>query len=178
MNTYRNNKKNDISLEGNEKKELVSHPLAGELIDGSDVSIWLKNAISENNGNIDICSAFLRSEALEILFNKKYNKFSGRILTRWKLNDFLAGASDLDSYLFAKKIGLEFYVLNNFHGKVFSFQNHGIISGSANATLAGLGLKDMANREVCTLTPFSKSNQFFINKLFNDAIKIDDSLFE
>lgn len=153
------------------------HPFSGRLVDGPYAAKWLIEALLKSDQPVDLCSAFLRSEALDSLLPKIRNFIGGRILARWQLGDLQAGASDLYSYVVAKKLGFKFFIRQDFHGKVFSVPHIGILIGSANATLAGFGMKLDSNTEVCTLVPHSESNSIFINSLFNEAIEIEDTLF-
>ena len=155
----------------------VLPPFSGQLVDGNYAANWLIDALFNSELPVDLCSAFLRSEALGSLLPVNRKLFGGRILTRWQLVDLQAEASDLNSYLVAKELGFKFFIRQDFHGKVFSVPKIGTIVGSANATLAGFGLKKDGNAEVCTLVPPSDSNSIFINGLFNEAIEIDDALF-
>jgi hypothetical protein len=129
------------------------HPFSGRLVDGPYAAKWLIEALLKSDQPVDLCSAFLRSEALVSLLPKNRNFVGGRILARWQLGDLQAGASDLYSYVVAKKLGFKFFIRQDFHGKVFSVPKIGTIVGSANATLAGFGLKEDGNAEVCTLVP-------------------------
>ena len=153
------------------------HPFSGHLVNGRQAANWLIEAITKSDQPVDLCSAFLRSEALQLLLPKYRKQFEGRILVRWQLGDFLAGASDLNSYTVAKDLGFKLFIRQDFHGKVFSVPGVGVVVGSANATLAGFGLKEDGNAEVCTLVPPLDSNAIFINGLFKGAVEVDDVLF-
>jgi hypothetical protein len=156
-------------------KEL--HPFSGHLVDGRQAANWLIDSITKSDQPVDLCSAFLRSEALQVLLPKRRKQFAGRILVRWQLGDLLTGASDLKSYAVAKDLGFKLFIRQDFHGKVFSVPGVGVVVGSANATLAGFGLKEDGNAEVCTLVSPQESNSIFINGLFIGAVEIDDILF-
>jgi hypothetical protein len=90
----------------------------------------------------------------------------------------LAGASDLDAYTAASNAGFKFFIRLDYHGKVFSIPDRGILVGSANATLSGFGLKDGANEEVCTIVPPLLANLHLVDGLFAGAILLDDQLFK
>lgn len=163
----------------NHEDDIVDfHPFAGQLITGEAASQWLTSMICESPNGVSICSAFLRSEALHAIYSNEQIVSYGRVLSRWRLSDLISQASDLDSYLLSKRLGLSFFIRQDFHGKVFSVPNKGIIVGSANTTLSGFGLKKFANSEVCTLVPSSEINHSFIDQLFDGAIEITDDLFE
>jgi hypothetical protein len=78
-------------------------PLTGRLIDGKASYKWLADNSVNATGYISICSAFLRSSILED-FSKRFPKdASVRVIVRWRLEDLLAGASDLEAMRSAKK---------------------------------------------------------------------------
>lgn len=147
--------------------------LTGKLMDGNDAYHWIADALSGIGGPIDICSAFLRSEALISMLQGAPNPLSGRILVRWRLNDFLAGASDFEAYEIALSHGMAVYMRLDFHGKVYSIPPHGVIVGSANATLSGLGLTHASNAEICTLADCDEGNQQMIDGLYASATLVD-----
>jgi hypothetical protein len=156
----------------------MKFPFSGQLIDGKTAAEWLLLNVQGVTSPVFLCSAFLRSEALERLYPAGRPSFGGRILTRWRLEDLLGGASDLQAYPLAKQLGFTFFVRQDFHGKVFSIPDAGVIVGSANATLAGFGMKTLANAEVCTLVPASGGNQAHIDQIFQGSIEVTDRLFD
>lgn len=160
--------------EGDKRSEF---PFSGQLIDGKAAARWLFAKVDGAPEGVSLCSAFLRSEALRTLYSSETVNHRGRVLTRWRLGDLLNGASDLDAYPLAKRLGFAFYIRQDFHGKVFSIPGSGVIVGSANATLSGFGLKESSNSEICTLVPDSKANQAHLDEIFDGAIEMTDALF-
>jgi hypothetical protein len=155
----------------------MNHPFSGRLIDGAASYKWLADNSSSVNGQVSICSAFLRSSILEDLSLRLPRNSSVRVLVRWQLSDLLAGASDLEAYQVSKRHGWDFNICINFHGKVFCFPPGGILVGSANATGAGMGLLSNSNSEVCTIVEDTEFNRQHVNKLFQSSIRMDDILF-
>jgi hypothetical protein len=153
-------------------------PFSGQLINGREAAEWLLSRTKAASSGVSICSAFLRSEAMRVLYPADQAVQQGRVLARWRLGDLLSGASDLDVYPLTKQLGFAFFVRQDFHGKVFSVPGSGIIVGSANATLSGFGLKESANSEVCTLVPDSIENQSLLNEIFKGSIEMTDVIFE
>lgn len=98
-------------------------------------------------------------------------------MARWRLNDLISGASNLEAYHHARGLGLDFYIRQDFHGKVFSIPDKGIIVGSANATLAGFGVREQSNEEICTLVESTNTNQSVVDSLFQGAVLVTDRLF-
>jgi hypothetical protein len=155
----------------------MTFPFSGRLIDGGASYKWLADNSSIVTDQVSICSAFLRSSILENFSLRLPKNVSARILVRWQLGDLLAGASDLEAYQVSKRLGWDFNICTNFHGKVFRFPPGGILVGSANATGAGLGLLSNSNSEVCTVVEDSEFNRQLVNNLFNLSIRMDDNLF-
>lgn len=152
--------------------------LNGQLINGNQAYQWLLASAKKENDSFTLSSAFIISNVLENLAKSLPSKVKVKVLARWQLNDLLAGASDLDSYSIAKKYGWEFHISKNFHGKVYSFSNEGVIVGSANATNNGFGLSSDSNSEVCTIINASPEASLFIEGLFKYSLIMTDEIFE
>jgi hypothetical protein len=152
-----------------------AHAFSGVLVDGKQGAAWLLDSMANASSSVSLCSAYIRSEALaQLLASSRMGQ--GRILVRWQMSDLRSGASDLDAYTLAKGAGLEFAVRLDFHGKVFSVPGRGLLVGSANATLSGLGLRGGANEEVCTVVPDLPENLALIDGLFAGAVTLNDEL--
>jgi hypothetical protein len=152
-------------------------PLTGRLIDGKASYKWLADNSMNVGGVVSICSAFLRSSILEDFSKRLPKDASVRVIARWRLEDLLAGASDLEAYEVCKRKGWDFNICTNFHGKVFVFPPAGILVGSANATGSGLGLLSNSNSEVCTVVEESEANKSLVESLFLSSVKMTDELF-
>lgn len=70
------------------------------------------------------------------------------LITRWKPNDLVSGASDLASYEFAIQHGWDFSILRDLHAKAYLIDRNRLLAGSANATAYGLALVPGGNREL------------------------------
>jgi hypothetical protein len=157
--------------------ELVPYPLHGELITGDQAWAWLTRSCKAAEASPTFCTAFLRSEAFGRLLALLPTGVRGTILTRWRLEDLLAGASDLNAYTLASEAGWPFFMRLDFHGKVFEFPGQGVLVGSANATLSGLGLASDPNVEAGTLVRDSESNKAVTSSFFHGATLVDVRLF-
>lgn len=151
--------------------------LSGKLIEGPIASKWVMSELRNVVNAISICSAYLRSEALEIIYEGDKLVQNSRILTRWRLQDLLSGASDLKAFKVARSLGFSFHIRQDFHGKVFSVPSKGILVGSANATLSGLALRENPNTEICTLVPFSNENHALIDQIYKGSVEVSDALY-
>ena len=153
------------------------HAFAGRLLDGKESLRWLLGALNNVSGNIRICSAFLKIRFLEQIITQVPKNTTVRLLARWKANDLIAKASDLECYEIAKHLGWEFYLKPDFHGKIYWIPNNGILVGSLNATASGFGLNANPNDETGTLVEETQYNNRFVDNYFENAVKLDDTLY-
>ncbi len=153
-----------------------------QLINSSQGKYWLENSVSSETVSVDLCSAYLKVGSLEYFHKHFLNKgFVGksRVLARWQLSDLISGASDLESYLYAKEHEISFFVMQNFHGKIYGINPGGVLVGSANLTNLGFGLVQNPNEEVCVfLSGHAEKNFQYINSLIEGAVLITDEIFE
>lgn len=152
-------------------------PFHGDLLSGGQAAEWLARAIAKAREPVSICSAFLRSEAISRSLEGLSSGLTGKLLVRWRLDDLLAGASDLASYELATSLGWGLYMRLDFHGKVYEIPGQGILVGSANATGSGFGFSARSNTEACTLVPDSPNNRKVTVSFFEGATYVTPSLF-
>lgn len=149
--------------------------LFGDLIDGGSVKRWLSQSIAAAS-DVSLCSAYIRSEALLHLLAMAPTSLSGKVLVRWKIGDLIAGASDLESFEICKSRGLKLFMRLDFHGKVYSVPPYGVIVGSSNATLSGLGLRPDSNTEASTLVECKPTNMELVEAFFVGATEVDEQI--
>lgn len=154
----------------------------GTILSSSQAREWLTGVSVHAAKSIDICTAYLRAHALQLVYEGFLSsgyKGKTRILTRWKLQDLLAGASDLESYQYAASHNIEFYINTDFHGKVYKVENSGILLGSANLTHSGFGLNKLTgNEECCTVFADTYENSDYIDRIFNNSVLVTPDLFQ
>lgn len=141
------------------------------------------NAISEElkkaDESVQIISAFCKSNTIQYL--SKYisdNVKEKRILIRFRLDDLLAGSTDFDVVDFCRERGWKVYIRFDLHAKTYIVDNKRGINASANATSSGLSIGKTGNVELGTLVDIEPRDIEKINKLFNDAIEIDDAMLD
>ncbi len=101
-----------------------------------------------------IAAPFIRSEALGRLLDSIPGGVETKIVTRWRIEDLLAGASDLEVYELAEAKGISIYLCGNLHAKLFAADDTCLV-GSANVTGAALGWRPHSNLEL--LVPISRT---------------------
>lgn len=164
------------SGDGSDRKSAKQFPLTGLLLDGARAGNEIRRLIRDSDAPIDICSAYLRSDALIHLLDGWRGVSGSRILVRWRLGDLLYGASDFQAFQVGENLGIDFFMRLDFHGKVYSMPPAGLILGSANLTLSGMGISDRSNQEVCTFADCRPENLAVVRALFQGATKVDRAL--
>lgn len=150
-------------------------PLLGTLIDAGSVQQWLSQSIAAAP-EVTLCSAYIRSEALRHLLAMAPAGLSGRVLVRWQIGDLISGASDLETFEICQSRGLKLFIRLDFHGKVYCVPPHGVIVGSSNATLSGLGLRPGSNTEASTLVECKPSNMDLVDGFFTMATEVTEQI--
>ena len=64
----------------------------------------------------------------------------------------------------------------DFHGKVYCLPPFGIVVGSSNVTLAGLGLRTGSNAEASTLVEISAGNLAAVEQFFQGATEVNEEI--
>jgi hypothetical protein len=152
-----------------------------KILDGKSARTWLIDAVGPHTNTVDFCSAYMKLTTVDHFISAyKRDKFGGgvRFLVRWKAIDLLMGSSDLEVYEYCKDREINFYIKEDFHGKIYQVNPGGILIGSFNLTSSGFSLKENPNDEAGVLLPSSDDNVSYIDSLFQSAIKVDDVLFE
>jgi hypothetical protein len=127
----------------------------------------------------DICSAYIRSETFRYLFGDLFPaQIKTRVLSRWALSDLLTQASDLATYEICKSKNINFYIKQDFHGKLYDLSPNGVLIGSFNLTNRGFSISLGGNDEAGVLIDNSSDTKDYFENLFANARLMDDELFE
>jgi hypothetical protein len=148
---------------------------SGDLITGKEAYSWLKDSLPLAHNMSSLASCYMKEEALRQLLSGSTVK--GRLLARWRPGDLIQGSSDLGAYQVARDKGWEFYISQNFHGKVYRLPGIGTLVGSANATLSGLSIFGTGNDEVSTIVSNTDRNELVVEDIFNNATLLTPNLF-
>jgi PLD-like domain len=141
--------------------------------------VWIKSCVSNGLERADICSAYMRSEAFKFFFEDLFSTDTKiRVLARWTLDDLLSQASDLRTYELCRSKNIDFYIKQDFHGKLYNLAPHGILIGSFNLTNRGFSIHKAGNDEAGVLIENNKDSSDYFDQLFFNAIKVDDNLYE
>lgn len=102
--------------------------------------------------NVLIVAPFIRSEALARLLDGIPSGTETIIVTRWRIADLLAGASDLGVYELAEAKRIPLYLRPDLHAKLFAADERCLV-GSANVTDTALGRRKQSNLELLVPVP-------------------------
>jgi len=140
---------------------------------------WIQESVSSGVERADICSAYIRSEAFRYFFDDLFEaKTKIRVLARWTLGDLLAQASDLATYELCRSKNIDFYIKQDFHGKLYDLAPNGVLIGSFNLTNRGFSISREGNDEAGVLIENNKGSRDYFENLFANARLVDDKLFE
>ncbi len=135
--------------------------------------------VSHTSGSLQIISAFCKLDTIKNLIDKNVNNevSSKKLLVRFRLEDLLTKASDIDLYEYCKSNGWEFYIRFDLHAKTYIFDKKRCVLGSSNLTARGFGLGIVGNVEFSGIFDVDENDIAKIEMLFDNSLKVDDELF-
>lgn len=140
---------------------------------------WIQESVSAGLERADICSAYIRSETFRYFFEDLLSaKIKTRVLSRWALSDLLGQSSDLVTYEICKEKNIDFYIKQDFHGKLYDLSPNGVLIGSFNLTNRGFSISGGGNDEAGVLIENTTTTRDYFDNLFANARLMDDELFE
>lgn len=98
----------------------------------------LTDAIARDQTSVRLVSPFIKTAAVNLLLGS-YRPGSLQVLTRFNLNDFADGVSDITALRLLLDRGAVIRGVRNLHAKLYLFGNSQAVVTSANLTLAALG---------------------------------------
>ena len=95
---------------------------------------------------------------------------------RWRLEDVLAGATDIGVYPLLRDQGIRVLLHPNLHAKYYRSDNR-ILMGSANLTSNGLMNDETSSLEALTILLQNSSTVKFESKLIQESVELDDEMY-
>ena len=144
-------------------------------------SIWapvlenLKDEIQQDEELVLAFSPFIRSDALEV-FLDTLGANASKVIVRWKVEDILAGASDLKIFDLLEEREIALYQHPSIHLKLFEFSSGRAYSGSSNITNKGLSLSTPYNEEMGTVGQLDLKSYTEIRRLCDESRKVTKEL--
>ncbi len=133
----------------------------------------LKNA----EESVQIITAYCKTSSF-LKLNECINESvkEKQLLIRFRLDDVLKNSTDFNVLEEAMKRGWKVYIRFDIHAKTYIVDNKRGFIGSANITNSGLNIIKNGNMEMATLVDIESEDVNKIEKLFLDAISVDDSI--
>ena len=127
-------------------------------------------------GVVYVIAPFIRADALAGLLSDRPGG-SVIVLTSWRPDDVLAGASDLNVYELCHDRRWRLYTSDSLHAKLYSLDLATAWIGSANITRRALGLADVSNDEVLGfIDPLPAEVKTWVYRLLHSARPVTDEL--
>lgn len=144
----------------------------------SPVHRVLEDTIAGGDDIILILAPFVKLEALKRLNWVHTGRTRINVVARWKLEDLIAGVSDVEVYTYLKDLGAQLYINTDIHLKLYVFASNNAFNTSGNVTLRGLGYSDAANIEVGNIIPLEREDWTRIYGIIAQSRRVDDALYE
>ena len=128
-------------------------------IDNATYGEQIRSLFESAKKEVQIIAPFIKTNALKSLLDVLPKTIELHCITRWRLEEVIAGVSDPEVYNTLESRGNStLYLVDNLHAKIF-IADHQCLAGSANVTLAGLGgNSNIENIEILLETTTSDQN--------------------
>ena len=139
----------------------------------------IKNELWKATSSVQIITAYCKGESFKYLNNCVNEQVKQkRLLVRFRLEDILNGSTDFSVLEIGLKNSWEVFIHFDLHAKTYIIDNKRGLTGSANVTKSGLSIGRSGNIEIDALVDIEPKDVEKIDKLFSDAIKVDNALIE
>ena len=146
---------------------------ANEILDS------VKKELQSATQSVQIITAFCKASSFSYLNSCIPTEVKDKkLLVRFRMDDIIKGSTDFSIVESGLSNGWSVFVRFDLHAKTYIVDNKRGLVGSANATNAGLSIGRNGNLEMATLVDIEPQDVEKINKLFRDAIYVDDNLLE
>lgn len=149
------------------------------LLFSNEILDSVKKELRSATNSVQIITAYCKTSSFLYLNGcideSVHNK---NLVVRFRLDDIVKGSTDFDILEIALRNGWNVYIRFDLHAKTYIVDNKRGLVGSANATNSGLSIGKSGNMEMATLVDIEDKDIEKINKLFNDAILVDNDLLE
>jgi hypothetical protein len=137
----------------------------------------VRKELQSASSSVQIISAYCKESSF-IHLNGFINKEAKdrRLLVRFRMDDILKGSTDFSIIEYGLKNGWKVFIRFDLHAKTYIVDNKRGLVGSVNATNSGLSVGKTGNMEMATLVDIEPKDIEKINKLFDDAILVDNKL--
>lgn len=100
-----------------------------------------------------------------------------KLIVRFRPEDIVSGASDLDIYPYCRDNGWKLYFRLDLHAKTYIFDRLRCIIGSANATSSGLSIGGSGNYEMATTCKLDEKDVKALDLLLLGSVEFTDEIY-
>lgn len=137
----------------------------------------VKKELESASTSVQIITAYCKESSLMYLNNCISDKVKDkRLLVRFRMDDILNDSTDFSVIEHGMVQGWKVYIRFDLHAKTYIVDNKRGMVGSANITNSGLSIGRKGNMEIAALVDVEQKDIDKINKLFDDAILVDNVL--
>lgn len=143
----------------------------------NEIIAAVKQELQLATSSVRIITAYCKEHTLRYLnecISSSVNE--KKLLVRFRIDDVLKGSTDFGILDYAVDEGWKVYIRFDLHAKTYVVDNKRGLVGSANATNLGLNIGKSGNMEIATLVDVEPNDIEKINKLFDDAIFVNDEI--
>lgn len=137
----------------------------------------LEKQIQSGDDLILLIVPFIKVDALRELHEVHKNKVKLRVICRWRPEDIVSGASDIDVFSYLREIDSQLYLNNDIHLKLYVFNSNTAFNTSGNLTLRGLGYSEKSNIEAGNLVTLTEFDWVKIYRIIDTSHLVDDALY-
>lgn len=125
-----------------------------------------------------VVAPFVTLEALQYVVERVDDRSDLQVVARWRGQDLLSGASDVEIYPYLKRVGIPLFVHPNIHLKLLIFDNARAFHSSGNITRNGLGLDAKGNVEVGCDVILQTEDWKHLHRILAESMWVDDHIYK
>jgi phosphatidylserine/phosphatidylglycerophosphate/cardiolipin synthase-like enzyme len=147
------------------------------LLFSNEILDSVKKELHNATSSVQIITAYCKESSFSHLNDYINDSIKDKkLLVRFRMDDVLKGSTDFSIIEFGMNAGWKVYVRFDLHAKTYIVDNKRGLVGSANVTNSGLSIGKTGNMEMATLVDIEPKDIEKINKLFDDAILVNNEL--
>lgn len=147
------------------------------LLFSNEILNSVKKELYNASSSVRIITAYCKSSSFMYLNNCINKEVRDRkLLVRFRMDDILKESTDFRIIDDALDNGWEVFIRFDLHAKTYIVDNKRGLVGSANTTNSGLSIGKNGNMEMATLVDIEPKDIEKIDKLFKDAIYVNNDL--
>lgn len=148
------------------------------LLFSNEILNAVNKELQSANESVQIITAYCKEDSIKKIVEEiNPSVREKKLMIRFRLDDLIKGSTDFGVIKYCKDEGWEVFVRFDLHAKTYIVDNKRGIVGSANTTKRGLSIGIAGNVEMATLVDIESQDIDKINKLYRDAIVVDENVY-